>query len=161
MNTARTIHTFTSEPRGGVYRALLDHALKTCPYYLLALQHVTIPKGENSRAVEGHFSPYLLKKEMRSEWPGTILAAGYADVYTYAFTQASNRAIQERTQNLFDWRYPHFLEDHSLLRSDFSPWLVSITHEEYAYLNLSKEEYAQLVREVPQVNNMLVKEYVQ
>jgi len=48
-----------------------------------------------------------------------------------------------------------------LLRSDFSPWLVSITHEEYAYLNLSKEEYAQLVREVPQVNNMLVKEYVQ
>lgn len=161
MNTPKTIYTFKIEPCGGVYRALLDHALKTCPYFLLALQHVTIPKGGNARAAEGHFSRYLIKNEMRSEWPGTQLLAGYADVYTYAFTPESNRSIQDKTRNLFDWLYPDFLEDLSLLRHDYSPWLVSITHEKDVWLKLSKEEYAQLISEVPQIKDMLVANYLQ
>ena len=67
----------------------------------------------------------------------------------YDFVDGSADILVKAADGLFDWLEPRLPEDLCLLRSDGSPWLVTITHERDAYFVMSREEGLLLTSHIP------------
>ncbi len=84
--------------------------------------------------------PWFISMDYVSQWPGTI---SYSDAQTklfkYQFCQESLDILCEYYNDLFIDANSGF-EDFSLLRSDGTPWLITITHEHEAYFKVCKDE---------------------
>jgi hypothetical protein len=144
----RNIYTLLSDVEGQVYVRLLDHSLDCCDSFILVTRH-SIVASASAMAVLDRLEPYLVCAEESSEWPGTQLLGSTARVYRYKLTSDTIFILGEVAERLFDWQQPELPEDLCLIRPDGNPWLVTIAHEEDAYLNLSNDERAALTESIP------------
>lgn len=122
------------EPREGAYRALLDAGLSVCDRFLLVVRERSW-LSEAGQKVLCALSPSLINEAKRSEWPGTVLLSGQAEVLTYEYTPATLEVLASAVEGLYEWVAP-FPEDLCLLSGD-DAWLVSIAHERDAYIRVS------------------------
>ncbi len=141
--------TLEEEPRGPAWQALLAHARTVCETFLL-VERRDLGLGDDARALVARLSPWLLREQTASAWPGTRLLGGSATVRLCRLTDESVTAIGGATEGLFEWRQPERLEDLCLL-SQGRPWLVSIAHEEDAYLVLTPQVLARLRQALPRL----------
>ena len=147
----RVIYDLIEEPRGEIYRKLVDCALIYCDVVLLVVPG-SKPTKSTLETLE-RLSPFLSRKSEESEWPGTkLLGAGAgATVYYYRFTSESAAVLKNITSSLYSWCQPKLPEDLCFLRIDQSPWLVSIAHEQDSYLELTEDERSQLAKLLPEL----------
>lgn len=135
--SARKTYDLMDEPVGADYDALLDCALTQCATFVLMVPHDT---GDPAvREVVDELSPHLLSA---SEAPRAI-------VHRYTLNRESVATLKTVARGLYAWRQPGRPQDLSLLRSDGSPWLVSIAAEQLGYLELTPFEKLLLGRAAP------------
>jgi hypothetical protein len=146
------------EPCGKEYEELLDYALRDCTYFLLVTDRENRQLFPNGLAVLEKLSPFLYKREMRSEWPGTILLNNKVPVYTFFFIPESATILKNSSTSLYQWQRPNLPDDLCLLRNDESPWLVTIAHEQDGFLSLSENEISCLQKDLPTFRNLVKRE---
>lgn len=157
---SKLIYDIIEEPIGNIYRKLIDYSLNYCTSFLFIIQDSDWFNPSAFKFLES-ISPYLREKKLTSEWPGTklgLIEDGVEDktmVYHYNLTSESSSLLQKVVNGLYDWVQPELPEDLCLLRPDGSPWLVSISHENDSYLELTLEEKVLLEKTLP---NLLLKE---
>ena len=146
---------FIREPRGRLYRGLLDFALEVCKSALLVVGK-RMPLGVRGQAILSQLEPFLKHKTELSEWPGTqLLFGGTAWVFQYDFTPECAEILKWATSGLYRWLQPRLPEDLCLLRADGRPWLVSITHERDGYLDLTPDEKVHLFEALPRLKALV------
>lgn len=133
-----------AEPRGRTYHDVFYRALPWCAELVLVVVPLSgggdplLPEG---RGVLSELSPYLRSASYASEWPGTRLDGGAAGhVHRYHLTPPVLDVVTSATDRLFGWRSPGLPQDIALMRSDGSPFLVTVTHQEWAALELDADE---------------------
>lgn len=144
----RSNYRVLQEPRGNTYRRLIDYSLRYCHSFLLVVGP-SIPINETGRRVLTSLEPFLLSQTESSEWPGTRLLDGVARVYRFTLSSESATILAQVADSLFSWVQPNLPEDLCLNRCDGSPFLVTISHEKDAYLQLTPEEASVLIAGVP------------
>jgi hypothetical protein len=150
----RKTFSFVEEPKGETYRALVDYAATRCDKVLLVVRG-SLPLDPSAEAALNRLSAYLHMSSDRSEWPGTTLISGTARVLQYRLSEGCAAALKECAVGLYSWRQPLLPEDLCFLRSDGSPFLVSIAHERDGYLELSEAEMQRLLADIPRLGPLL------
>ena len=145
----RYTYNLVKEPSGKEYSGLLDYAIRDCEYFLLITARENKQLYPAGLSVLDRLSPFLYKKEMRSKWPGTSLLKNKVPVYTYYFVPESAAIIKNSAKSLYQWQRPNLPDDLCLLRTDESPWLVTIAHEQDGFLLLSENEISCLLKALP------------
>jgi hypothetical protein len=144
-------YTFLSEPRGDLYRSLLRHDSSERRTALLVVQK-GMTLSASGQQVLSRLAPFVHRQEVSSHWPGTELLRGrQATVYHFDLTAESADLLSEVVDGLFEWLQPELPEDLCILRSDGSPWLTSISHENDAWLELGSLEHEALSPELKQI----------
>ena len=146
--------TFTEQPVGYVYRRLIDHALGECKSALLVVRP-TLHLSSRAADVLMNLGTHLEQQWNGSEWPGTRLYDGSAELFRYNFDAECAEMLKQSANALYDWRQPELPEDLCLLRADGSPWLVSISHESDGYLYLTQTEMSRLATALPELVTLL------
>lgn len=136
------------EPRGDTYKTLLRGSLEQCDHVLLVVRR-SLGLDQSGRSVLGRLEPLLLSRREESEWPGTRLTDGTAEVLRYRLTADAVEILAAVSTGLFSWRQPSLPEDPCLIRSDASPWLFTVAHEREAFLTLDHQEVLQLKQLIP------------
>lgn len=156
--TDKFILDIRTEPKDETYRRILDLALHSCDQALLVLRDSVNINQQGTQLLKT-LEPHLLQKLSRTtQWPGTVLhfselfPDNTATVYYFRFCPESARILKDSVESLYSWRQPEYPEDLCLLRPDGSPWLVSITHEEDSYFELTAQEKDQLLFNVPDLD---------
>lgn len=149
-----TIFTFTEEPSGQLYRALLDTCVEYCDVGLL-VERPSIGLSEQGRSFLERLRPWIREERQLAEWPGTKLHGHTALVRFFAFNVESAIMLKETAKALYDWQQPTLPEDLCLLRPGGGPWLVSIAHERDGYLKISEEERDRFVQQLPGLASIL------
>lgn len=144
----RRTYSLLKEPVDDIYREIIVYAVKYCYSFLLVVRH-TIPQNDSVKEAIEKFRPYLLNKGEKLEWPGTKLIKGRATVYQFQFNQDTASLLGKTTKSLYSWLQPNLPEDLSLIRSDGTPWLVTIAHEKDAYMELTNTEKNTIVKVIP------------
>jgi hypothetical protein len=93
--------------------------------------------------------PFRIDAVRAREWPGTILLADQALVYSHRVAPGLQQVLQELASHLFEWGHPGAPEDLCFFRNDGSVILVTISHERDAYLLLSEQEFQHLPAKAP------------
>ena len=147
---------FIKEPRGRLYRGLLDFALGYCETALLVVRK-TISLEAGGQAALSRLEPFLKRKAESLEWPGTSVSdlKWGAWVFEYSFTFESAEILKQAASGLYRWLQPKLPEDLCLLRADGQPWLVSITHERDGYLDLTPDEKVHLFEMFPRLKSLV------
>jgi hypothetical protein len=148
VKLARHIYDLLREPTGDVYRHLWKASADYCDVLLLVIRH-TIKVNESAQAVIERLEPFLISQAESAEWPGTRLLDDTATVYRFELSSETISVLGEATDALFSWSQPEMPEDPCLIRFDGEPWLVTIAHEQDAYLNLTSEEKTSLEAGIP------------
>ena len=136
------------EPAGDRYRQLIDVGLRHGDKLLLVLRN-ELRLGDRGAEVLAKLKRHLIEITHESEWPGTELVGHTAVVHRFRFDFTSAEVLKESANRLYEWVQPERPEDLCILRSDGSPWLVSITHERWAHLMLTEDEAEEFKREAP------------
>ena len=79
-------------------------------------------------------------------------------IYLFYLVPESAVILKNSANRLYQWQRPYLPDDLCFLRSDESPWLVTIAHENDSYLQADEEEMLQLKNEKPNVFSMLIKD---
>lgn len=131
------------EPRGRTYHDLMYRSFPWCAELVL----VTIPLDggdpllPDGRRVLAELEPFLRGTTAETAWPGTHLDGdGVGEVRRYRLEPALLDVITSATDHLYGWRPPALPQDIALLRGDGSPFLVSVTQQEWAALELDPDE---------------------
>ena len=149
---------FAEEPRGELYRSLIEVGRQFASRVILVV-HPNLDLSDPAQAVLDRLQPWLESSEVGTEWPGTMLLGGEtARVDEYALAQESYQVIAEAADHLYAWMQPELPEDLSLLRDNGRPWLVTIAHEQEAFLSLTAQEYGALREGSPDLVRLLVPE---
>jgi len=138
----------SGEPRDSSYRELLEGSCGPCAYALLVVRDSAADRAALAPATEA-LSEWLVSRELRSQWPGTILYEDEAAIYRYRLDSGLVSRLLRLTRGLYDWMHPNLPEDLCLLRQDLEPWLVSISHEREAFMVLSEDERTDISRFAP------------
>jgi hypothetical protein len=147
------IFTITQEPRDDLYRATVDLASDVCSTFLLVLRSANLnPAGG---AVLEALKPKLIKEVNASEWPGTKLKRDKARVLYFSLDAESSNLLKTAANGLYEWLQPILPEDLCFMKSDGSPYLVTISHEKDSYLVLASEERDDLARRLPKLSALL------
>jgi hypothetical protein len=146
----RIVFTFTEEPSGPFYRALLDACVECCDAGLL-VERPSIELSDQGKLIIERLRPWIREEKQCCEWPGTKLHGHTALVRVFAYDQGSATVLKESADSLFEWQQPALPEDLCLLRPDGEPWLVSIAHERDGYLKISEDERDRFVEMVPEL----------
>lgn len=128
--------------------ALMDFCAERAKTALLVLREPDWLDDSAKQFIE-QAEPFLLLKEQVSEWPGTRLTSGHATAFRYSIVAESIQLLKDSAQRLYEWQQPTRLEDLCFLRDGGTPLLVTIAHENDAYLELQAEEYEALLQQVP------------
>ena len=105
---------------------------------------VTMQKSENNQCRDILRKIVSLGGEIETvqEWPGTIrYGKSFADKYTVQMSLEILSLIEESAKTLFSWLLPKLPEDLCFLRRDSSVLLYSTTHERFASVNMTENEY--------------------
>ena len=135
----RRAYSFKSELSEREYNDLLDLSLSFCSQALVVIRG-SCPLSSRGQDVLSKLEEFEISRERRSEWPGTRLHGADATVVIYKLCVASVSVLKQLSGDLYSWREPNSPEDLCLLRSDGTPWLVSIAHERDAYMELYDRE---------------------
>jgi len=144
----RKTYDIVEEPQGDLYKALLDYCNAHASVVLLVLREVDWIETSAHTFLE-QFQSTLISQEQATDWPGTRLTAGTATVFRYHITSDLINHLKTDVEGLYEWQQPERLEDLCFLREDGTTLLATITHENDAYLELSSEEYIDLLRLLP------------
>jgi hypothetical protein len=150
----RKYFTLMTEPRGDVYRRLLQYAAGECAVALLVVRP-TLPLSVTGENVLARLKTYLQEKTESSEWPGTTLLDEVAWVFRYRYAPECVAVLARAAGALYSWKQPRLPEDLCLLRADGDPWLVSIAHEKDSYVFVSEDEKARLLATVPHMRAVI------
>ncbi len=153
----KTIYNILIEPSNQDYHELLDYALADCGYALVVVRD-SIQLNDKARKTLEAVSKYLYKELRTDEWPGTKLINSVVRVLVYSYTPHSVQILKDASSNLYGWLQPDLPEDLCLLRSDETPWLVTISHEKDGYFVLSENERTLFLNTLPKYRFMLGKE---
>jgi hypothetical protein len=154
----RSVYSFTTEPKGDLYKRLLDYSLNDCQYFQLIIRP-DWPLSEKAKSVAEELNSFLVKKEQVSEWPGTIMFGGSpVTLLQYVLNPQSLRILKRLTPGLYHYLYPNFFEDLSILRPDGEPWLISVAHEKEGWMILSEIEFQNITTAIPRIWYMLRKD---
>jgi hypothetical protein len=83
------------------------------------------------------------------EWPGTKLVGHSARVHWYRVTPELIATLKGKVRSLYEWVLPDLPEDLAFYWPDGSPLLGTSSHERFAFVNLSEEEFDEFNQEVP------------
>ena len=146
----KEIYDIVEEPRGDDYRLLLECCSAYCQIALLVVREADWLEPSASEFLR-NLNPFEVEKRRQSEWPGTSLLDHEATVYYYSLCRESLHILKHAVDRLFDWQQPYLPEDLCLLRNENDPMLVTIAHEKDAFLFLTPDEKANLLRAVPNI----------
>lgn len=133
---------------GEHYKQLIEAAQAFCSQFLCVVRP-TIELSERAASFLHQCHPYLRSKTSESVWPGTQLLDDTATIYRVDFVDKTREFLIIFAEGLADWQQPDLPEDLCFLDSTGAPWLVSITHEDYYYFELSEAERLSLQRRLP------------
>lgn len=143
----RRVYSIVQEPVGDTYQALVAFCSKHASEMLLVVREPQILE-EAARTAIRTIEALGASSIDASEWPGTRLTrGGSAHVYHIPITHDSISFVTNTANNLYAWLSPALPEDLCFLRNDGEDILASISHEEDAYLTLSDDEYADLLKD--------------
>lgn len=142
---------FLSEPRGKVWRDVLNAAADLCSTGLVVVRPEAPLDAEGARcaaalAAFGVSAP-------PGAWPGEALRTG--EILRFALGPETFALLAAASDGPFEWIQPDLPEDLCLLRPDGAPWLVVLAHARDASLILTLPERASLVRRFPRLNPIL------
>ena len=137
-----------AEPTGEVYRRLLTRSLTSCDMGLLVTRSRRKLHESGSRVLQ-RLDPFLVSRREESSWPGTTLLDHTATVLRFRWCPETQAVLGSAAEGLYRWREPRLPEDPCLFRPDGSVWLATIAHEHDGWLQLSGDEEAALVSDVP------------
>ena len=143
----RPSYNLTEPPTGRTYRGLIAFLFRHGTSCSVVLRR-EMPVSQSQQSFLDAALPFLLKRTVQSEWPGTRLLGGTAEVFTYHLAPEMERLFLA-AQGLYDWQSPALPEDPAFYRADDSLLLGSIAHEADGFLELGAEEYETLRRTVP------------
>lgn len=83
------------------------------------------------------------------EWPGTRLMGHSARVHWYRVTPKLIATLKAKVRGLYEWVLPDLPEDLGFYWPDGSPLLGTSSHEQFAFVNLSEQEFDEFSEEVP------------
>jgi hypothetical protein len=144
----REIYDISSEPAGDSYCEIIRSAANYCDAFILVVRS-SIGVDESATKLLSRLRTFLLSESEESEWPGTQLLEGSAMVYKFVVCQEALDLLIKASSSLFGWIQPSLPEDLCFLRSDESPWLVTIAHERDGYFLLAEDEVEKLRKTVP------------
>jgi hypothetical protein len=142
--TEKRAFSLLREPKGDLYRALIDLGSQRCPTVLLVVRDPRM-LGEDGQKVLESLAIFLTDAQEATQWPGTVLYGDKAVVYRYHTSPELAALLKRLGTGLYSWQHPDLPEDLCLLRSDGTPWLASIAHERDAYLKLTQDEMRELL----------------
>jgi hypothetical protein len=152
-----TEYRIAREPAGERYKSLIDAGLQHGTILVLVVRS-TSAIGENARRLLARLDRHLIDTTHRSAWPGTKLLDATAIVYRYAFNFECAEILKDVASRLYDWVHPELPEDPCILRRDGTEWLVTISHECFACLELSDEELEEFKSKAPSLVKALRKD---
>ena len=147
-------YTFKSEPRGRTYDRLVDFAPTECATALLVVRD-PLALSPTAHDVLRQLDSCLRERSEQSEWPGTVLLGHTATVYRYSLTPVFLDTVKRVARGLFDWVEPGLPDDLCFLSADGQPWLVTIAHERDVYMELSEDQHARLLKQIPELAELL------
>ncbi len=151
----RDTYDFIQEPRSDLLKALLSEAtglVTVCGFIVQG----DLPSNQRAARLLAELSPYAKTSKKVSSWPGTELHGESSAVqYQYAFSQPVAELLHETVDGLYEWVAPDLPEDLHLLRQDGTVLLGCIAHERDAWLELDRDEFTQLSKQVPGLNQAL------
>lgn len=124
---------FTSEPSGRAYKELIDFASEVCNGFILVRRCDDI--NESVDILLKQLGDFLIEIKEQQGWPGTQLLEGYANVYYYKLNTTTKEVLKKYSESLYSWLEPNLLEDLCFLKKDRQPWLVSIAHEQFSWID--------------------------
>jgi hypothetical protein len=154
-NMKKHTYNLLREPCDNDYRDLLDFAIRECKYFLLVTDKDNKQLCPTGKLLLERLSQFLYKLEMKSEWPGTILLHDQVPVYTYFLVPENLAILKKSATRLYQWQRPNLPDDLCFLRSDETPWLVNIAHENDGYFEISEQEKKHLVSVLPHYRTMI------
>lgn len=144
MNTTFNIIV---EPKGTTYFSLLEYAKNHCTLFSLVRRIQFPPKGSGLK-IEERLLPFLVSSNVAGEWPGTKLYGPQANVSKYRVSEDSIKILSE-LDGLYSWMAPDFPEDLVFYSPDGNPWLISISHERDSFIQDSKSNFENLLKQIP------------
>ncbi|MFN2451599.1 MAG: hypothetical protein ABR541_04530 [Candidatus Dormibacteria bacterium] len=133
--SARKTYDLIDEPVGGDYRSLLDVALPHCDSAVLG---ITAQPTAEAVAALARLEPFAAQPSA----PG-------GGIRRFHFTRESVPVLKQLAVGLYDWRAPDRPSDLCLLRSDGTPWMVSVAAQRLGYIELAPFERLLLTRTAP------------
>lgn len=122
-----------TEPRGGVYAALVDFAVRLRSQFSLVWRDGV--DFSHDALVLGRRLESALVEETRTErWPGTELVGHQATVRRFRLTSEVGEVLKQ-VRGLYDWLDPVLPEDLAFYTSDGRVWLASSAHERFAFVD--------------------------
>jgi hypothetical protein len=115
------------EPRGAEYRALLSLLASKAASFSLVWQH-EFEFGLAAEMLRKRLTPFLLRTESVSEWPGTKLLTTMATIRFYATAEACISILAE-AGSLYAWEAPERPEDLAFHGPGDEVVFGSIAHE--------------------------------
>jgi hypothetical protein len=147
-------YAITREPRYEMYHQLVDYSLVLCDHFLLVLRD-SISVDKSAENLMDELGSFLTSDEELSEWPGTKLYDSTARVIRFSLTLESASILKSAVSALYEWAQPEFPEDLCFVRRSGKPWLITISHEKFSYLEMTEKEKDDFIKNVPSFTEML------
>jgi hypothetical protein len=143
--------TFKEEPKNDAYRQLVDLATSFCSEFILVIRH-QMGIGEKGKLVLQELSPYLKEAKEQESWPGTKLLNHTATVSYYYLNNKSGNVLKKYVSGLYSWLQPDVPEDLCFFKSQGNPWLISIAHEGFGYIENPTNSELEKLRLIKEIN---------
>lgn len=146
----RATYSIASEPSGPELRNILYWAANLATQLGVVVHSSRVKLQSKGTGFFNEVGPYLIDSYETNEWPGTrLVGSRLGIVRTYSLTRECADIFLNTSDRLYMWVNPYLPEDPHLLRADGSVLLGTITQERDCWMELHKDEYSSLVRDVP------------
>ncbi len=153
--TKRYHFEILGRPRGETYRTLIRELAALCPF--AKLNHDKFVT-ERQIAVLDLLQPDIVARMTKLAIPGYLIGPSSLrnpymvenphHVYVFRLTERTLSVLTRATNRLYGWQYPDLPEDLCLLREDWMPCLLTVSHEYFAYLYMTPAELFPLLERV-------------
>lgn len=146
---------FRDEPRGDLYRSLLDWLIARSDQFILIIREEPMAKSPAVYEALTLLEPWRIDRGETGHWPGMTLLAGTATIVRHRCRPSPASVLARLADGPFDWRHPHLPEDLSFLDSSGDALLVNVAHDQSLALDLSPQELDDLRRDSPEIVGLL------
>jgi hypothetical protein len=123
------------EPRGDVYRTLLD-ALQPHAHTFLLVAREQLQLSDAGIELFQRLQPARQQRVRTTAWPGTELVGQFAQVDRYPVTAETVGVLKTSVDGLYEWRQPERPEDLCFLDDRGDAILTTIAHGREAWVML-------------------------